>query len=781
MGQIRLPIIADLNVRDQKVVNVGTPTAATDAANKAYVDAAGGGFPPFSATQDYAMGDQVIENLKLYVAKAAITAGAFDATEWNEISAGISSINYSDVVNHPIERYDYTTTIALDGMRTNQVSGQISETMRLSLHNSLTVPTATAAVPVSVTTAGTDTTSTSLTQMSFLNFFGWSSNATIVAVVPTDISPITYTQATFVEDVFGALDGMTLSGITFGYDAATSTGTLTGIQALNNAPIIFVQGATNASRQVNATTLGTAGNPGAVFTIDPDTDNRITPNTVTGTLNGAETIAQNLQQMATAVAALSPNFTTNGTVTAGTTHSTIDVDMGTDSGVLNSSVTLTQTSAGDFTVQNLDIDNTEGTIATTITLTDPFGAELTSFTSSVTATTESNIAAIAGQLTGLINSNTEMPVDFSAVYNTTNHTIAITSDGTSRTITGNWALSIDHGASVAPHLGDLTGNVTPLVRNTVNEIDAIRVTGDTYLTNVTGTGDVIGLDSNNKVVKVNSSHIPSSLFFPVNATIGDYYWLQVASGSFLPGLYRYVGGNVPAEAWQRAYDIPDGAVTAAKLGLGSVGAVALGTGAVINSKYANNSISPEKLIAATDDDRRGFQERIDADLLQDFTIQRDYRIGAKAIQNDGLYRAKVAVGKNRGVGATLTVLANTTYPIASLPMDWDYILSTGAASLNSITLTNIASDEDFIDKLFAAIGGGLTAQGGVFSAGPDLSYTFTRLNNSSFTIVSSRRQVITDQENDTEGDQIVLNTGSNTAGFTVSNLLDKTTTENHRW
>ena len=154
--------------------------------------------------------------------------------------------------------------------------------------------------------------------------------------------------------------------------------------------------------------------------------------------------------------------------------------------------------------------------------------------------------------------------------------------------------------------------------------------------------------------------------------------------------------------------------------------MALGTGAVINSKYANNSISPEKLIAATDDDRRGFQERIDADLLQDFTIQRDYRIGAKAIRNDGLYRAKVAVGKNRGVGATLTTLANITYPIASLPMDWDYILSTGAVSLNSITLTNIASDEDFIDKLFAAIGGGLTAQGGVFSAGPDLSYTFTR-------------------------------------------------------
>ena len=112
--EIRLPIVAPLNVDDNKVINVGTPTEARDAATMEYVDASG--FPRFSATETYSAGEYVLRNDIPYISIVAVSAAAFDINQWRELGDSASQIQataiteYSTTENYAVNHAVYVAT-----------------------------------------------------------------------------------------------------------------------------------------------------------------------------------------------------------------------------------------------------------------------------------------------------------------------------------------------------------------------------------------------------------------------------------------------------------------------------------------------------------------------------------------------------------------------------------------------------------------------------------------------------------------------------------------------
>ena len=108
--------------------------------------------------------------------------------------------------------------------------------------------------------------------------------------------------------------------------------------------------------------------------------------------------------------------------------------------------------------------------ASTYTVLDYSGTEVTAFTSFVSNNTETDLAAVLNTITTAINSNIEVPIDFMAVQNATLNRFDLTAV-TGGAITGAWSITVNHHAQ-AVDAGDIAFGNTVVQTAGADEIAA---------------------------------------------------------------------------------------------------------------------------------------------------------------------------------------------------------------------------------------------------------------------------------------------------------------------
>ena len=124
----------------------------------------------------------------------------------------------------------------------------------------------------------------------------------------------------------------------------------------------------------------------------------------------------------------------------------IDIDLGTSNNI-DSSFTITMNSGSnvDETITNFDPVTGSG-LHSTYTVVDYSGTQITSFTSSVDASSESDVDQVAQIISNSINNNVETPIDFSSVYNAGDNELILTSEA-GWTASTTWSITANHGAT----------------------------------------------------------------------------------------------------------------------------------------------------------------------------------------------------------------------------------------------------------------------------------------------------------------------------------------------
>ena len=195
----------------------------------------------------------------------------------------------------------------------------------------------------------------------------------------------------------------------------------------------------------------------AEFTIEPT----VFTNAVTGTFSPNIGATAALQEIATAVETAYP--ATAQTVTG----NLLDINTGQERN-LEGSITITENDGTDTGI-TINHSFTDGFppvdangVATTYTVTDYLNREITSFTSSVSADTETDIANVISQILTPINNamNPESPTDFTATAE--NNVITLTSTEKER-VAGRWAVTVNNNSQTT-NPGNITFNTATIVR-----------------------------------------------------------------------------------------------------------------------------------------------------------------------------------------------------------------------------------------------------------------------------------------------------------------------------
>ena len=154
----------------------------------------------------------------------------------------------------------------------------------------------------------------------------------------------------------------------------------------------------------------------------------------------------------------------------------IDIDLDTTS-TINHLMTLTAGGGSNTDFQLTDIDAITGEIAqTTVTVTDYSGTEITSFTASSDSMNADDLSSIAETIVSSINSNIETPIDFTAVWNSSDSNIVLTS--TPGTINGTWSVTINNNGVLEPAAGNIAVGTISITEFDINDIETLQIRND---------------------------------------------------------------------------------------------------------------------------------------------------------------------------------------------------------------------------------------------------------------------------------------------------------------
>ena len=261
-------------------------------------------------------------------------------------------------------------------------------------------------------------------------------------------------------------DWTSLEGLTFvqyntsPVDGGNNTATSTSQANLNNYFIIILDGVAGASYNISNIVVDNALNG----------ENTITLGTVNGfdlgSINGLTT---------------DPS-TVDGLFYYAVPSSEVTLDLGTTTDI-DSSFTLTNGSNNQEGLLNQN-----GTVAgigmsTTYTINDYDGMEHTSFTSSVSSNTESDIDFVGTQIAASVNNNVETPIDFTGTWDLATLTNVLT--GTSAGTAGPWGLVVNNHGQVTD-AGDIVLASSTSDDYVINEIETLISTGPATFTDTTG-------------------------------------------------------------------------------------------------------------------------------------------------------------------------------------------------------------------------------------------------------------------------------------------------------
>ena len=418
--------------------------------------------------------------------------------------------DYDDLTNKPIERLKTTEVITFSGTRTNVVNvvAGTNEFSTITMQNDF-VSTLPATVfdyttPDSITTQLTNSGAFPL-EVTITNSAVFSSS--VGSPAPFLNTPtVTFQSGSTVDDfwngLFEAWNGGTYNGLTYYYDSVTGEKSISGFTEVPNTSTIMIMYPSTHSTTDNTTTntslffggaSGTgfggfdAGTMPATFSYTPDTGGTVYTSSVTNqAFTGANGITASLTELANAITGLEALITWDNIVTDnGDGTSSITIDLGTETNI-DSSFSITGGSNNAETVVNTDGVNTIGsTISSTITVTDGDGMEVTSFTSSVSATTDENIDNIGQQIADAVNNNVETPIDFSATYTDKVLTLTAARAGA----TSPWVINIDNNGVTGVEVGNISVDMQVQTYEEVNEIKIITFPdGTSQTTAATGGG-----------------------------------------------------------------------------------------------------------------------------------------------------------------------------------------------------------------------------------------------------------------------------------------------------
>ena len=149
------------------------------------------------------------------------------------------------------------------------------------------------------------------------------------------------------------------------------------------------------------------------------------------------------------------SFTLQGDIAATAGQSSITLDLGTNTNI-NSSFSISGGLNNAETVVNTDAAPGMGSSvpATTITVTDADGMEVTSFTAAVSLETDSNIDTVGQQIANAVNANTETPIDFTATWDLASKTIVLTAASSGDTDL--WTITFDNNGETGANAGNLS-------------------------------------------------------------------------------------------------------------------------------------------------------------------------------------------------------------------------------------------------------------------------------------------------------------------------------------
>ena len=410
------------------------------------------------------------------------------------LPTGSGTDDYNELLNRPILTTKTIETIVLAGTRSNTVDYVVgtNEFSTITLQNDFdssgasTALNTTAdityvtgfsaagqwnfgtAVGFSNGTAFPDGTAWSVLNNFYLSDLTLSGGTGIANQVDVgDIIRITIGSGSATFDVTESENSSIISHIRIN-NARNIVGTINGIHT-SPATIGFT-----------ATVQTTAG---ASFSYTPDTAGLVYSSSVTdgGFSNEGGDVTSSLTDIANAITALETDIIWDGVVTDnGDSTSSILIDLGTDRNI-SSSFTLSGGTNNTNTLVNTDgVPATGNQIATTTTVTDGYGTEVTSFTSSVPRNGDSDIDTVGQRIADAVNNNTETPIDFSATYDSSTNALVLTAAIAGDTLP--WTITFDNNGLTGQEEGNLRVATQIQGGEIINQIDIISWPDGTFQT-----------------------------------------------------------------------------------------------------------------------------------------------------------------------------------------------------------------------------------------------------------------------------------------------------------
>ena len=198
--------------------------------------------------------------------------------------------------------------------------------------------------------------------------------------------------------------------------------------------------------------------------------------------------------------------------------SSITLDLGTGTNI-DSSFAITNGLNNIETIVNTDGEPGAPTgTASTITVTDADGMEVTSFTAGVSATTDENIDTVGQQIADAVNNNVETPIDFTGSYNSSTKVVTLTARTAGET--SPWVININNNGIVGENAGNLTVLSQSQTGDVVNEIQIISFPDGTSQTTAGGGGGssttVVGTTD-----EINVSTVGNTATVSLSTTVTD--------------------------------------------------------------------------------------------------------------------------------------------------------------------------------------------------------------------------------------------------------------------
>ena len=169
---------------------------------------------------------------------------------------------------------------------------------------------------------------------------------------------------------------------------------------------------------------------------------------------------------------------------------TLDCNTTTD---ISQTFTITARSGSNITEEISATDGVLGGTASTYTLTDYSGTEITSLTSSVTDSSLSDLASVLTRLASAVNTNTETPVDFSSTIDS--NTLLFNANSNA-VVSGLFSVTVNHHGSDGTSAFAMTTEVTTGIDPVTNQV-TYTISGGGLTTDYVITADSVS--SNNLI------------------------------------------------------------------------------------------------------------------------------------------------------------------------------------------------------------------------------------------------------------------------------------------